>query len=89
MNHQTITQVRRDGQFVDVEWSKVIIGDICCVKQEELFPADLILLTSSTDGGVAFIETASLDGQKNLKPRSANKNTIKFSDEALLNELSG
>lgn len=89
MNHQTITQVRRDGQFVDVEWSKVIIGDICCVKQEELFPADLILLTSSTDGGVAFIETASLDGQKNLKPRSANKSTIKFSDEALLNELSG
>lgn len=89
MNHQTITQVRRDGQFVDVEWSKVIIGDICCVKQEELFPADLILLTSSTDGGVAFIETASLDGQKNLKPRSANKSTIKFSNEALLNELSG
>lgn len=72
-----------------MEWSKVVIGDVCCVKQEELFPADMILLTSSSEGGIAFIETASLDGEKNLKPRSAHKNTIKFSDEELLNELSG
>ena len=85
MNHETITQVRRDGKFIDVEWSKVVIGDICCVKQEELFPADMILLTSSTEGGIAFIETASLDGEKNLKPRSAHKNTIQYANEDLLN----
>jgi len=27
-----------------------------------MFPADLILLCSSSEGNVAFIETASLDG---------------------------
>lgn len=57
-----MTQVRRQGQFVNVQWNKVVVGDICCVQEEELFPADLILLTSSSEGGVAFIETASLDG---------------------------
>ena len=43
-----------------------------------MFPADLILLSSSSEGGNAFIETASLDGQKNLKPRSAYPETNKY-----------
>jgi phospholipid-transporting ATPase len=36
-----------------------------------MFPVDLVLLSSSNEGNVAYIETASLDGEKNLKPRSA------------------
>ena len=40
-----------------------------------MFPADLILLCSSSEGNVAFIETASLDGEKNLKPRSSYPET--------------
>lgn len=56
----------------------MIIGDICCVRNEEMFPADLILLASSSEGGTAFIETASLDGEKNLKPRSAHRGTIQY-----------
>jgi magnesium-transporting ATPase (P-type) len=43
-----------------------------------LFPTDLILLASSAEGGVAFIETASLDGEKNLKPRNAFPATQKY-----------
>jgi phospholipid-transporting ATPase len=38
-----------------------------------MFAADLILLTSSQEGGVAFIQTSSLDGEKNLKKRSRPK----------------
>lgn len=52
-----------------------MIGDIVKVTQEDFFPADLILLASSTEGGIAFIETASLDGEKNLKPRNAYNET--------------
>lgn len=33
----------------------------------------MILLGSSNEGGGAFIQTASLDGQKNLKPRNSMK----------------
>lgn len=54
-----------------------------------MFPADLILLASSGEGGVAFIETASLDGEKNLKPRNAHRDTILYADEQKLNDLTG
>ena len=33
-----------------------------------MFPADVILVESSNDG-VCFIQTSSLDGEKNLKKR--------------------
>lgn len=36
-----------------------------------MFPADLILLSSSLPSGAASIETASLDGEKDLKRRNA------------------
>lgn len=49
------------------------------MKEDQKFPADLILLSSNTANGNAFIETASLDGEKSLKPRSAYPQTQKFS----------
>ena len=39
--------------------------------ENEAFPADLIVLGSSLDSGACYIETSSLDGEKNLKPKSA------------------
>lgn len=56
-----MTQVYRDGAFAELNWSKVVVGDIVLTNAEEMFPADLILISSSADGA-AFIETASLDG---------------------------
>jgi len=49
----------------------------------------MILLASSMEGGIAFIETASLDGEKNLKPRNAFNETNKYMDESLLQNISG
>lgn len=66
-----MTTVVRGGERVVIEWSQVLVGDICFVENEEMFPADLVLLSSSNEGNVAYIETASLDGEKNLKPRNA------------------
>lgn len=41
------------------------------VRQDESFPADLIVLGSEKESGACYIETSSLDGEKNLKPKSA------------------
>lgn len=43
-----------------------------------MFAADLILLSSSNDGGVCFIQTSSLDGEKNLKKRSKPKDLERY-----------
>lgn len=43
------------------------MGDIVRVKQEEGFPCDLVLLSSSDVEGKCFITTANLDGETNYK----------------------
>ncbi|CAK84558.1 unnamed protein product (macronuclear) [Paramecium tetraurelia] len=52
-------------------WAQLAVGDFVLVKQDESFPADLIVLGSSIESGACYIETSSLDGEKNLKPKSA------------------
>lgn len=79
----------RNGAVSVVEWSEVLVGDICRVENEELFPADLILLCSTNHSGVAHIETASLDGEKNLKPRNAFPQTASLHSEPQLCGLKG
>lgn len=41
------------------------------VKNSEMIPADLMLISSSLENGICYIETSSLDGEKNLKVRTA------------------
>jgi phospholipid-transporting ATPase len=51
------------------------------ILENEFFPADLILISSSEPSGNAFIETSSLDGEKNLKVRKAYNQTNKYNCE--------
>jgi magnesium-transporting ATPase (P-type) len=46
------------------------------VENDEPFPCDTFLLSTSEEEGDGFIETAALDGEKNLKPKVAVKDTI-------------
>lgn len=62
LNFESRTKVRRNGKFEQVTWSEIVVGDIVMVEEGEMFPADLILISSSIEGGNAYIETASLDG---------------------------
>jgi len=68
--------VYKNGAFVEQEWKNIVVGDIAIVKESEFFPADLILASSDHSNGLCFIETSSLDGEKNLKPRTALKETF-------------
>lgn len=51
-------------------WKELRVGDIVMCLNREPFPADLLLLATSRDDGRAMIETASLDGETNLKFRT-------------------
>jgi len=52
-----------------VESKNVKVGQIILMYEDETFPSDLILLGTSNADGKAYIETAMLDGEKNLKKR--------------------
>ncbi|XP_076360092.1 phospholipid-transporting ATPase VA isoform X1 [Tachypleus tridentatus] len=60
---------REDSRYVKTLWKHVQVGDIVHLSCNEVIPADILLLRSSDDQGLCFIETANLDGESNLKQR--------------------
>ena len=43
----------------------------------ELVPADMLILRTSDDNGICYVETANLDGENNLKQRQVIKGYVK------------
>ena len=66
--------VYRDKIWKEVPSSTLEMGELVFVKQNELFPADLVIIDSSLPEGICYIETASLDGEKHLKQRTSPSN---------------
>lgn len=70
--------VLRDGIFVEMRSDQMVVGDLILIREGEIFPADLIILASSSPLGFCFIQTSSLDGEKNLKKRTRPKDIGKY-----------
>ena len=54
----------------DVKWESLGLGDVIIVRENEQFPADLVLIQVADDG-LAFVETKNIDGETNLKSKVA------------------
>ncbi|CAI5443943.1 unnamed protein product [Caenorhabditis angaria] len=59
------------GKWTKKEWRDVEVGEFIRVDNDSLFPADLLLISSSEQQGMAYIETSNLDGETNLKIKQA------------------
>lgn len=60
-----------DGHWIEKQWRDVKVGDFIRIDNDSLFPADLLLVSSSEQQGMAYIETSNLDGETNLKIKQA------------------
>eukprot|EP00829_Urostomides_striatus_P021613 TRINITY_DN9729_c0_g1_i1.p1 TRINITY_DN9729_c0_g1~~TRINITY_DN9729_c0_g1_i1.p1 ORF type:complete len:157 (-),score=19.85 TRINITY_DN9729_c0_g1_i1:29-499(-) len=60
--------------FDIVKSEELKVGQMVLIYEDEIFPADLILLGTSDKDNRAFIETAMLDGEKSLKKRKTKGN---------------
>ena len=53
------------------------MGDIIKVRNNETIPADILLLHTSEENSLCYVETANLDGETNLKAKYAHVESIK------------
>ncbi|KAI3501644.1 hypothetical protein L1887_29567 [Cichorium endivia] len=70
-----------NGSFVDRPWKMLRVGDVVKVSKNEYFPSDLLLLSSSYEDGVCYVETMNLDGETNLKIKRCLECTLGFDEE--------
>lgn len=76
VNSRTVEAHTGDGIFVQKPWKDLCSGDIVKVNKNEYFPCDLLLLSSSFEDGVCYVETMNLDGETNLKIKRCLEATL-------------
>uniref|UniRef100_A0A4W3J8E7 Phospholipid-transporting ATPase n=1 Tax=Callorhinchus milii TaxID=7868 RepID=A0A4W3J8E7_CALMI len=76
-----------EGNVVRTQSEKIQVGDVVRVKEDETFPCDLILLSSSRDDGLCYVTTASLDGESSQKTYFAVRDTIAFRTDMEIDSL--
>ena len=75
LNNKEIVTVYRDNTFVVAESQSLQVGEIVILYNNTTVPADTVLLDSSHNEGICYVETGSLDGEKALKQKISSKLT--------------
>ena len=78
LNNQEEVIVFRNHRFIKSISKTLRNGEIILIYENENIPADIILIDTGSGEGTCYVETSSLDGEKALKLKIANKFTQGF-----------
>lgn len=87
MNNRKIKVHNGDGSFVSAKWKDLRVGDVVKVEKDEFFPADLILLSSSYEEAICYVETMNLDGETNLKLKQSLDETSQLHEDSTFKDF--
>ena len=76
-NRKSVKFIKK-GKVVLGQSKDVKVGDMILVHDNEDFPADIVVIATSQLDANCFVQTSSLDGEKNLKTKKAPKNLNKL-----------
>lgn len=77
------------GIFRNRQWRNLRAGDVVKVEKDKFFPADLLLLSSSYEDGLCYVETMNLDGETNLKVKRSLEVTSGLDSDESIKDFKG
>ncbi|XP_022721549.1 probable phospholipid-transporting ATPase 4 [Durio zibethinus] len=89
VNTRKVKVHKEEGLFGNKQWQQVQVGDVVKVEKDQFFPADLLLLSSSYEDGICYVETMNLDGETNLKVKRALEVTLPFDEDEAFKNFTG
>lgn len=71
INAKPAKRLQEDGSVVVVDWKDLKVGDTVLILDNDEIPADcVVLFCGGVQGPSAYVETAAIDGETNLKLKS-------------------
>eukprot|EP01060_Flectonema_neradi_P034818 TRINITY_DN6234_c0_g1_i2.p1 TRINITY_DN6234_c0_g1~~TRINITY_DN6234_c0_g1_i2.p1 ORF type:complete len:1050 (+),score=201.27 TRINITY_DN6234_c0_g1_i2:167-3316(+) len=75
------------NNWTSIKTRDIRAGDLIEIRDGDTIPADVLILSTSRDDSSAYVETANLDGEGNLKKKLPVSSTSGFSDPSTLQSL--
>ncbi|CAF5025649.1 unnamed protein product, partial [Rotaria sp. Silwood1] len=66
-------------KFVQCRWEDLSVGSIVRVRTNQIVPADILLLSSTSCESTCYLDTAAIDGETNLKQKSIPSCLLNYS----------
>lgn len=89
VNNRKASVHKGDGVFGYKQWRNICVGDVVKVEKDQFFPADLLLLSSSYEDGLCYVETMNLDGETNLKVKRSLEVTLPLESDESFKDFNG